>query len=40
MTYAFVLFTIFSLRLQREQNGYIFAFIGITAVIFQGDFVQ
>ncbi len=36
MTYAFVLFTIFRFGYNAEQNGYIFAFIGITAVIFQG----
>lgn len=36
MTYAFVLFTIFRFDYNAEQNGYIFAFIGILAVIFQG----
>ena len=36
MTYAFVLFTIFRFGYTAEQNGYIFAFIGILAVIFQG----
>jgi len=36
MTYAFVLFTIFRFGYDAEQNGYLFAFIGITAVIFQG----
>jgi MFS family permease len=36
MTYAFVLFTIFRFGYTAEQNGYIFAFIGITAVVFQG----
>jgi DHA1 family tetracycline resistance protein-like MFS transporter len=36
MTYAFVLFTIFRFGYNAEQNGYIFAFIGIIAVIFQG----
>jgi MFS transporter, DHA1 family, tetracycline resistance protein len=38
MTYAFVLFTIFRFGYSAEQNGYIFAFIGILAVIFQGGF--
>ena len=36
MTYAFVLFTINRFGYNAEQNGYIFAFIGILAVIFQG----
>lgn len=36
MTYAFVLYTIFRFDYTAEQNGYIFAFIGILAVIFQG----
>jgi MFS transporter, DHA1 family, tetracycline resistance protein len=36
MTYAFVLFTMFRFNYTAEQNGYIFAFIGILAVIFQG----
>ncbi len=36
MTYAFVLYTIFRFNYTAEQNGYIFAFIGILAVIFQG----
>ena len=36
MTYAFVLFTIFRFGYDAEQNGYIFAYIGILAVIFQG----
>ena len=36
MTYAFVLYTIFRFSYTAEQNGYIFAFIGIMAVIFQG----
>jgi DHA1 family tetracycline resistance protein-like MFS transporter len=36
MTYAFVLYTIFRFGYTAEQNGYIFAFIGILAVIFQG----
>ncbi len=36
MTYAFVLYTISRFGYTAEQNGYIFAFIGILAVIFQG----
>lgn len=36
MTYAFVLYTIERFGYTAEQNGYIFAFIGILAVIFQG----
>jgi MFS transporter, DHA1 family, tetracycline resistance protein len=36
MTYAFVLFTIQRFGYTAEQNGYVFAFIGILAVIFQG----
>lgn len=36
MTYAFVLYTIFRFEYTAEQNGYIFAFIGILAIIFQG----
>ncbi len=36
MTYAFVLYTIERFGYNAEQNGYIFAFIGILAVIFQG----
>jgi MFS transporter, DHA1 family, tetracycline resistance protein len=38
MTYAFVLYTIFRFGYTIEQNGYIFAYIGILAVIFQGGF--
>lgn len=38
MTYAFVLYTIFRFGYSAEQNGYIFAFIGALAVIFQGGF--
>ncbi len=38
MTYAFVLYTIFRFGYNAEQNGYIFFFIGILAVIFQGGF--
>lgn len=36
MTYAFVLYTIFRFGYTAEQNGYLFFFIGISAVIFQG----
>jgi DHA1 family tetracycline resistance protein-like MFS transporter len=36
MTYAFVLYTIQRFGYSAEQNGYIFAFIGVLAVIFQG----
>lgn len=36
MTYAFVLYTIERFGYTAEQNGYLFAFIGIMAVIFQG----
>jgi MFS transporter, DHA1 family, tetracycline resistance protein len=36
MTYAFVLFTIQRFGYTAEQNGYIFAFIGVLSVIFQG----
>ena len=36
MTYAFVLYTIERFGYTAEENGYIFFFIGIIAVIFQG----
>lgn len=36
MTYAFVLYTIERFGFTAEQNGYIFALVGILAVIFQG----
>ncbi len=36
MTYAFVLYTIQRFGYTAEQNGYIFAFIGVLAVVFQG----
>jgi DHA1 family tetracycline resistance protein-like MFS transporter len=36
MTYAFVLYTIERFNFTAEHNGYLFAFIGILAVIFQG----
>ena len=40
MTYAFVLFTAFEFGYTAEQNGYLFAFVGITAVIGQGFLFQ
>lgn len=39
MSYAFVLYTMERFGYEAEQNGYIFAFIGIIAVIFQGGLV-
>lgn len=36
MTYAFVLYTIERFEYTPEHNGYLFAFIGILAVVFQG----
>jgi predicted MFS family arabinose efflux permease len=39
MNYAFVLYTLERFGYRPEQNGYIFAFIGIIAVIFQGGMV-
>lgn len=36
MTYAFVLFTSFRYGYNAEQNGYLFAFVGIIAIIGQG----
>lgn len=36
MTYAFVLYTGFRFGYNAEQNGYLFAFVGINAVIGQG----
>ncbi|MBK9154668.1 MAG: MFS transporter [Chloracidobacterium sp.] len=36
MTYAFVLFTSFRYGYTAEQNGYLFAFVGIVAIIGQG----
>ncbi len=39
MNYAFVLYTLERFGYRPEQNGYIFAFIGIVAVIFQGGLV-
>lgn len=36
MTYAFVLYTSFRFGYNAEQNGYLFAFVGIVSVIAQG----
>ncbi|MEQ1604519.1 MAG: MFS transporter [Pyrinomonadaceae bacterium] len=36
MTYAFVLYTAFRFDFKAEQNGYLFAFIGIIAIVAQG----
>ncbi len=36
MTYAFVLFTNFSFGYNAEQNGYLFAYVGLLAIIMQG----
>ena len=36
MTYAFVLFTAFRFNYDAEQNGYLFALVGLTAVFGQG----
>jgi DHA1 family tetracycline resistance protein-like MFS transporter len=36
MTYAFVLYTAFKFGFTAEQNGYLFAFVGIIAVLIQG----
>jgi DHA1 family tetracycline resistance protein-like MFS transporter len=36
MTYAFVLYTAFSFKYNAEQNGYLFALVGLTAVFGQG----
>ena len=36
MTYAFVLYTSFEFGYTAEQNGYLFAFVGLAAVIGQG----
>jgi MFS transporter, DHA1 family, tetracycline resistance protein len=36
MTYAFVLFTAFRFGYNAEQNGYLFAFVGVIAIIGQG----
>ncbi|MFZ1700477.1 MAG: MFS transporter [Pyrinomonadaceae bacterium] len=36
MTYAFVLFTAFRFDYNAEQNGYLFAYVGLMAIIMQG----
>ena len=36
MTYAFVLYTAYRFKYTPEQNGYLFAYIGVTAIITQG----
>lgn len=36
MTYAFVLYTAFRFNYDAEQNGYLFALVGLTAVLGQG----
>lgn len=36
MTYAFVLYTAFRFGYTAEQNGYLFAYVGLTSVIAQG----
>jgi DHA1 family tetracycline resistance protein-like MFS transporter len=36
MTYAFVLFTNFTFGYDAEQNGYLFAYVGLLAIIMQG----
>ncbi len=36
MTYAFVLYTAFRFNYTPEQNGYLFAFVGLIAIIAQG----
>lgn len=36
MTYAFVLFTAFRFQYDAEENGYLFALVGLTAVLGQG----
>lgn len=36
MTYAFVLFTMYRFQFNAEQNGYLFAYVGIVSIIGQG----
>ncbi len=36
MTYAFVLFTEFTFGYNAEQNGYLFAYVGLIAIVMQG----
>jgi DHA1 family tetracycline resistance protein-like MFS transporter len=40
MTYAFVLFTAYRYGYNAEQNGYLFAFVGVIAIIGQGFLFQ
>ena len=36
MTYAFVLYTSFRFEYNAEQNGYLFAFVGVISILVQG----
>jgi DHA1 family tetracycline resistance protein-like MFS transporter len=36
MTYAFVLYTVFRFGYSAEQNGYLFAYVGLLAIVMQG----
>jgi len=36
MTYAFVLYTMFRFGYNAEQNGYLFAYVGLLAIVMQG----
>jgi MFS family permease len=36
MTYAFVLFTAFTFEYNAEENGYLFAYVGLIAIVMQG----
>lgn len=40
MTYAFVLYTAYRFGFTAEQNGYLFAFVGVIAVVIQGVFLD
>lgn len=40
MTYAFVLYTAFRYGYDAEQNGYLFAFVGLIAIVVQGAVFQ
>lgn len=40
MTYAFVLYTAFRYGYNAEQNGYLFAFVGLIAIVVQGAVFQ
>jgi DHA1 family tetracycline resistance protein-like MFS transporter len=39
MTYAFVLYTAFRFGFTPEQNGYLFAFVGVVAIVVQGGLI-